>query len=524
MDLKISIFLLLFMSVGLGLYFIVPKKYRWIVVLSESVIFYALYSKFMSFFILATVLIIYFIGLWISALDQKFQTKKEGLEKEERKALKKKIGKAKKWVTALGIVLNLAILAVLKYSGFFASIFEGFFSWFKWEVHLPILKVVLPLGISYYTLSSIGYMVDVCRGKYPADKNFFRVSLFVLYFPQLLEGPFAFYDKLAFQLYDGAEFDAKRISSGFLLVLWGFFKKAIIADRFAIIVTAVFKGYASYSGIIILIGIIAFTIQLYAEFSGIIDVVRGISEMYGFNLEKNFEQPFFSQTVNEFWRRWHISLGAWFREYIFYPISMSKGFMNMNKKLHGKVSQFFEVFIPSLLALFVVWLLNGLWHGASIKYVVYGLYYYVIMMIGMCFEPLFNLIYNKTKINKDHWTLKTLRIIRTLIIVNIGMLIFRAPTLADSFKMFTGMFTNTHMNSNLLSIIDIGDLVVALVSLVCLVVVDFLQEFKINIREKFASSHFLLKYACLLVLIFAIIIFGAYGDGYVAVDPIYGGF
>ena len=180
MDLKISIFLLLFMSVGLGLYFIVPKKYRWIVVLSESVIFYALYSKFMSFFILATVLIIYFIGLWISALDKKFQTKKEGLEKEERKALKKKIGKAKKWVTALGIFLNLAILAVLKYSGFFASIFEGFFSWFKWEVHLPILKVVLPLGISYYTLSSIGYMVDVCRGKYPADKNFFRVSLFRL--------------------------------------------------------------------------------------------------------------------------------------------------------------------------------------------------------------------------------------------------------------------------------------------------------------------------------------------------------
>lgn len=512
------------MSAGLMLYFIFPKKYRWIVVLSESVIFYALYSKLLTFFILATVLIIYLTGIWISKLNDKFKTQKEGLEKEERKALKKKIGRQKKWVATLGIFLNLGILVTLKYSGLFASAFEGFFSRFKWETHIPVLKLGLPLGISYYTLSAIGYTVDVAMGKYDADKNVFRVALFVMYFPQLLEGPFAFYDKLAPSLYEGADFDEKRIASGFALVLWGFFKKVVIADRFAIIVSAVFKDYSSYSGVMILIGIISFTIQLYAEFSGIIDIVRGISEMYGFKLEKNFEQPFFSQTVNEFWRRWHISLGAWFREYVFYPISMSKGFMKLNKKLHGKVSPFFEVFIPSLLALFVVWFLNGLWHGADVKYIVYGLYYYVIMMIGMCFEPLFNLIYSKLKLDKNRRVFKVIRIIRTLVIVNIGLMMFRAVTLADGFGMFTGLFKYAGKSSDLLSVIDVNDLIVALASCACLIAVDCVKEYKIDVRAIITDRKLAIRYASLLAIIVVIIVFGAYGDGYIPVDPIYGGF
>lgn len=524
MDLSFTIYLLLFMSVGLALYFVVPKKYRFVVVLIESVVFYALYSKFMTIFIVLTVATIYLVGLWLNTRDDAFDKQKETLDKEQKKALKKKIKTQKKWIAAFGIFVVLGMLVGLKYTNFFASMFDGVLGWFNVSAKMPVLKIILPLGISYYTLSAIGYVVDVCRGKYKGDQNFCRVALFVMYFPQLLEGPFATYDKLAPQLYNGSDFDSKRISSGFLLVLWGFFKKIVVADRMAIIAGEVFKNYSQYSGIIVVVGVVCFTIQLYAEFSGIIDVVRGISEMYGFNLAKNFEQPFFSQSINEFWRRWHMSLGAWFREYIFYPISMSKGFMKLNKKLHGKVNSFFEVFIPSLLALFVVWVLNGLWHGPELKYVVYGLYYYVLMMIGMCFEPLFNWLADKTKISRQHWTLKVLRIVRTLVLVNIGLMMFRAKSLVDFGNMFAGMFSYAGKKSNLLAMIDVFDLVVMLIGFALIVVVDFLEEYKIHLREKFTNSNLAVKYATILVFAVVLIVFGAYGDGYIPVDPIYGGF
>ena len=518
------IFLFLaFMSVVYLIYILLPKKARPYCLLISSLVFYAVYSKFMTAFLLATIVTIYLGGVILNKLEGQFQTQKEGLDKEQRKALKEKFKRKKKLAVALIVVFNVAILAVLKYFNFFGSLLEGFLGWFNVSATVPVLKLVLPLGISYYTLSAIGYLVDVYRGKHKGG-NFLEVALFISYFPQLFEGPFATFEKLTPQLMAGEGFNPTNFFNGALSVLWGFFKTVVVADRLAIVVSAVFANYSTYNGLVIVIGIVLFTFQLYAEFSGMIDVASGISEMFGIKLAKNFEQPFFSQTVTEFWRRWHISLGTWLREYIFYPISMSKGFMKMNKKLQGKVTSFLQVLIPSSIALFVVWFVNGIWHGAELKYIVYGLYYYVLTMAGMCLEQLRNLIYNKTKINKDHVALKILRIVRTFILVNIGMLIFRASDLGVAINMFDQIFKGGSINLIAENVIDVPDTIMAVLGLILVVGYDVLKECKIDLREKVTNSHLALKYATLLVFIVVIILFGAYGDGYIAPDPIYGGF
>lgn len=523
-NLTLTLLFLGFMSVVFVIYMLVPKKARPYILLVFSLAFYIVYSKFMTVFLVATIVSIFVCSTILNKLDDKFQLQKEGLEKEERKKLKEKFKKKKRLVTSLFIVFNLLILVILKYFNFLGSIFEGFFSWFNLSVEMPILKLALPLGISYYTLSAIGYMIDVCRGKYRGG-NFLEVALFISYFPQLYEGPIATFDKLSPQLMEGKGFDSNNFFSGLLTVLWGFFKKIVIADRLAIVVSAVFNNYASYNSFVIFIGILLFTFQLYAEFSGLIDVASGISEMFSIKLAKNFDQPFFSKSVSEFWRRWHISLGAWFREYIFYPISMSKGFTKMNKKLQGKANPFWQVFIPSSIALLVVWFTTGLWHGAELKYVVYGLYYYVIMMIGMLIEPLLNWIYSKLKINKDNWFLKTLRVLRTFILVNIGLLIFRADNLTSAFEMFKGVFTNGgELNLITLNVIDIYDTIWCAIGIAILIVVDVLNEVKKPPKELISKSNTFVKCSALICIALLIFIFGAYGEGYIPPDPIYGGF
>lgn len=522
----LMILYLLFFTVVFGIYFLVPKKHRYIVLLVFSLLFFAIYSKFMVVFILLTIMTVYFAGFGMNKIDEK--TKKiielNQPEKEQKKLLKAKAKKYKKIILIFAIIFNIGILAVLKYSGFLGSIFEGFLSWFSLDISVPVLTIALPIGISYYTLSALGYLIDVCRGKYSAEKNPLKVALFISYFPQLFEGPFAKYDELSPQLTEGHSFDAKRAGSGFLLIVWGFLKKIVIADRLAIVVGEVFKNYSQYNGIIVVVGILFFTFQLYAEFSGLIDIAMGISEMFGIKLQKNFDQPFHSQSVAEFWRRWHISLGAWFREYIFYPVTMSKGMLNLNKKLHGKVKPFFELFIPSAIALFAVWFTNGLWHGADWKYIIYGLYYYALTLTGMCFEPLFNKIYNKFNIDKKATWVKCLKIMRTFIVVNIGMLIFRAATLTDACSMLCQVFSSGSFNIVKQGIIDMPDFILSFICIAVLLAIDILKEHKIDLREKINKKGYYLKLLVIILLILTIVIFGAYAGEYVPPDPIYGGF
>ncbi len=522
MGFKIGIYLLLFASIVYAIYLALPKKARPFCLLAFSILFYVIYSKFLTIFLLLTILTVYFGGIAINKFNDKFALQKQGLEKEDRKKLKQKFNRKKFWVVFCVILVNLAFIGVLKYFNFFGSIFEGFFSWFNVTIHWPVLKIALPLGISYYTLTAIGYLVDVNRGKYRAG-NFWQVALFIGYFPQLYEGPFARFDQLSPQLWEGKGFDANNFYGGLLSILWGFFKKMVIADRLAIIATEVFSNYAQYNGIIILLGIVLFTIQLYAEFSGIIDIASGVSELFGIKLAKNFNQPFFSRNVGEFWRRWHISLGAWLKDYIFYPVSMSRGITKLNKKMQ-KLNSFMQLFITSSIALLAVWLTNGLWHGAGAKYIVYGMYYYVLMLVGLCCEPLFAKIYKKMKINKDSKPMIVLSFLKTFVLVNLGMLIFRANSLTAAVKMFGGIFTGGQIDIIRTGIIDCQDFIMCFVTIAILFAVDIIKEKNINIKQWFLTRKTALKLTIVILILVLIVVFGAYGNGYVPPDPIYGAF
>lgn len=524
MNTLMILLLVLFASLVFGIYYCLPLKHRHWALLVFSLVFYAIYSKFMTVFIVVTILSIYLAGLWLNSLENKCNIEREGKDKEERKIIKQKFKTKKLLVLWLFIAINLGMLIGLKYINFLSSIYSGFLSWFNITKKVAAFKIVLPLGISYYTLSAIGYMIDVERGKITAERNFVKVALFVSFFPQLQEGPFASYNKLAPQLYKGHEYNQKSVTKGLLLAFWGFFKVFVIANRFAIISDPIFSNYSNFGGLSVIIGALSYVVKLYAEFSGCIDIARGVSEMFGITLEKNFNQPFFSQSVSEFWRRWHISLGLWFKEYVFYSITMSKGMTKLNKKLHGKVNAFFELFIPSVISLFVVWVLNGLWHGPAIKYVVYGLYWYVVMLFGMCVEPLFKAIYSKWSINKDNKFVISLRIFRTFLLVVIGLMMFKARTLTDFGLMFAQIFKSGP--NNLIGagcIIDVYDFVWCIIGLASFIAVDIILEKGIDIREKIASKSGI-PFLVMLVLFAVTLVFGAYGNGYVMPDPEYGGF
>lgn len=497
-------------------YSISPKKYKWISLLVGSYALAFVLSSYWIFLLIVTTSSVYGCALWISKQNALFQAQKEGLEKEERKALKKRFTTKKKIILLAGVFFNLLIWVLLKYCNLpIYKINNHFQNNFFVSIAFPIL------GISYYTLQAIGYLVDVYRGKYEADKNYFRLSLFLGYFPQLIEGPIGRYDDLAPQLYEGRPFNYTQTAHGIQLFLWGLFKKIVIADRINIIVSEVYSNYSAYSGGIIFLTAILYAFQLYTDFSGYIDMATGISQMFGIKLAKNFDRPFFSQSISEFWRRWHISLGGWLRDYIFYPISFSKGYMALNKKMHGKVKPFFEKFVASALPLLFVWLACGVWHGSGVQFIVYGMYYYVIMLIGMLLEPVYTKLLEKLHINKDTAWLQGLRVIRTFLLVCLGFMIFRADSLSQFGHMFVQLFKGGEWKIVSAGVIDLYDFVAIFVSIAVLMFIEVLQARGIHIREKVETFNTPLRWTIWIGLILSILIFGAYGLGYSQVAPMY---
>lgn len=521
MTYKMLAYFAVFMSIAFVLYQIFPKKFKYLVLLFFSYLFYFFSNGYLSIFLIISTIIIYLIALWINKVNEEFKNKKDALSKEEKKELKKKLGKKKKRIVTCGVLINLLFLVILKYLNFILGSIGSLASLLGLSLNIKVLSLLMPLGISFYTLQAISYMVDVYRGKYESEKNFFKIALFLGFYPALIEGPISRYDEFGKDLTAPHDFNYENMCHGLQLILWGLIKKIVIADRMNIIVSAVFDNYQEYAGIIIIFAIITYTFQIYTEFSGIIDVVTGILEMYGIKATKNFERPFFSRNVNEFWRRWHMSLGAWLRDYVFYSVSLSKPITNLSKKIRGKVSSFLEGFLPVAISLFVVWFINGLWHGASFKYIFYGLYYYIIMMIG---QIIHEIIVRKTNKELDGKLIKGLQIFRTFIIVNIGMLIFRADTISIAFRMMGQIFRGGTINLVNANVIDIYDLSIILISFFVVLLVDFVQEKGIKIRELIDSKPIYVRFAIYLLMIFTLIILGAYGDGYVPVDPIYGQF
>lgn len=521
-------YLLIFLSVVFIGYTAMPKKYKWTVLLAASYVFYLINSGKLIVFLIAATAAVYFAGIFLNRINDTFSLAKKGLEKEEKKALKASFNWQKRAVVSVTLIFIFAILLVLKYSPFFVSTAKGIADLIHIKTDFPKFKFILPLGISYYTLQAAGYVIDVYRGKYRASENFGKVALFLGFFPQIVEGPIGRFDLLADPLYEGHKFDYDNFTQGIQLIVWGLFKKMVIADRANIFVSEVFDGYKSYSGSIILLAGVLYTVQIYAEFSGCMDIVTGSAQIFGVPLSKNFERPFFSKSVNEFWRRWHITLGAWLREYVFYSLSLSKPFMKLSRFTKAHLNEYLGSLVPASLALFFTWFAIGFWHGAGWKYIVYGLYYYAIMMLGMYLEPLFAKAFSALKIKRDCKPLDALRILRTVILVVGGMMLFRADTVGAWGYMLKSVFTSfgaVEFAKTVLSCgMDMPDFFIISVGVIAIFVISILQEKGIEVRKGLARQKLPVRWAVYACLVLSVVIFGAYGPGYDAVDFIYGQF
>ncbi|CAB1243897.1 D-alanyl-lipoteichoic acid biosynthesis protein DltB [Ruminococcaceae bacterium BL-4] len=523
-------YLVVFLVPVFLLYTIVPKRYKWIVLLAASYGFYLMGSGFLVIFLLITTVSIYFCALSLDKVAKNAAAVRKTLPKEEKKAFRQKIDKKKRRIVLLTVLVNILILLVLKYYNFLGGAMDGLLA----SVGLPkifpaISRQIQPLGISFYTLQAISYVMDVYHGKYTADRNFGKVALFLVFFPQIVEGPIGRFDLLADQLYEGHTFDWQRTISGMQLILWGLFQKVVIADRADILVGKVCGNFANYSGITVILTMLIYTLQIYTDFAGSIDIVMGSAQLFGVSLSKNFDRPFSSHTVNEFWRRWHITLGTWLRDYVFYPVSISKPIFSLGKFTRKHLNTFFAGLVPAIISLFCVWFTNGFWHGAGVKYILYGMYYYAITILGLLFEPVFRRFFEATKINRKGKGFQAFQVVRTFFLVNVGMLIFRANTLRSFRAMFVSMFSGFNpsvlTDGSLLSLgLDYKDLIILAVGTLLLWIVGRLHTKGHHLRDELAQKNSFLRWGLSMAMLFVIIMFGAYGYGYVAINPIYGNF
>ncbi len=512
--------IVLFATLVLSLlfYYIFPVKYRYIVLLIASLSFYLLMNSYLIAFIVFTIITVYFGARWIQKNNDKAQADKDNKE------YRNKIAKYNKAIITSVVVINLLIIGALKYFGFLGSIVNGVLGWFSTELNWPIIALALPMGISYYTLQAIGYMVDVHRKRIQADKNFVRVALFLCFFPALQEGPICRYEQTANMLYNGARFDYRMFTFGAQRILWGLFKKAVIADRLGMLVSTISSNPYEYSGYASLLFIIFYTIQLYADFSGFIDISLGSAQMFGFNLPENFRQPFFATSAQDFWKRWHITLGVWLKEYVFYSVALSPKVVKFCGKIKKRWKNYFTKMLPTILALLAVWMCNGLWHGPEWKYIFYGLYYFVLISVSMLCEPYVKKLYEKWNIDSNNKWLIAMRHVRTILIIFIGETMFGANTLEDSWHILISVFTPYHGNVFELGI-DYKEMIIAILSMAVLVVVDVLNEKKGDVRVSIAEKAVPIRWTIYIALLLSVLVFGAYGAGLYANSPfIYGGF
>lgn len=517
------VFFILFFGIAFLIYSLVPQRAKWTVLLGGSLVFYVFSTKAHILPLIVSSLVVWALGIWIQKLNDNQKIKLKEVPKADKKALKAKFNTKKQMVITLGVIVTFGILLLCKYSNFFIGTTNSIFNTNYGEI-----DIIQPLGISFYTLQAISYLTDIHRKRIEAEKNPFRVLLYLSFMLTIVEGPVARYDQLGKELNEGKKFDAHRMVYGVVRITWGLFKKVVVADRLAMIANGIFDNHYDYSGVVVGIAILSYTLQLYLEFSGIMDVVCGLGEMLSIKLPENFRQPFFAKTINEFWQRWHITLGAWLKDYIFYSISLSKMFKNITKSARKKFNLYYANIVPTAFALFFVWFGNGFWHGAGWKYICYGLYYYVLMMSALFMEPLFEKVCSLIKLNRKTKAYSYFQIVRTFLVVNFGMLIFRADTLNVAFSMFKSLFVYDDVikafSDNVYIGLDLKDYAIIVIGLIIVFVVSLMQEKGRNVLEIISKRSYAFKFVFFFIMIYSVIIFGAYGDGYGVVDLIYANF
>ena len=501
---------------------------RVVLLLFSYLCFWAVSGKLIAYLLLSTLSIHHF-GLWLSDAQERAKAELAAAPKEERKALRARAQTQQRWILALGLSIQFGILLVLKYSPFAVSNLNSLLSLLGLSYSLRVPHFLLPIGISFYTMQAASYLFDVYRQKFPADRNLFRLALFLGFFPQVMEGPICRYEQTARQLWEAPPLRYANFMLGLQRMSYGLMKKMIIADRLNLFIKNVFSHYENYDGLAIAVAAVCYTIQLYMDFSGTMDLAVGAGQIFGFQIPENFQRPFFSRTIPEFWQRWHITLGTWFKDYIFYPMSMSKPLKKLTSKARKHLGRHYGPLVAGTIALFCVWVCNGLWHGAAWSYLFFGMYHFALILLGNLTQPVTDKLTGALHISRTSLPYRCFQIVRTSILVCIGELFFRANGLRAGLAMFKQMVTASTLEPlRSGSIFQMGmarkDFFIVALLLGVIFVSGILQERGIHLGTRVAQAPIPVRFVLYYGVILSLIIFGAYGAGYVPVDPIYAGF
>ncbi len=521
----------LFLAITLVLYYAIPKKAQWELLLVASYVFYYIADPRYLIFIAVTT-----VTVWAAALilDKKNAMQKAYLAEhkasmslEEKKAYKETV-KKKKWAILLVfLIANLAILSVTKYTNFVISNINGFLSEGS---KLKTVDMIVPMGISFYTFQSLGYLIDVYRGTQSAQKNVFKFALFVSFFPQLVQGPISRYGALEKTLFTPHKMERDNITLGLTRILWGYFKKLVVADRLIAAVKTLTGTPEQYTGVYVFCAMLFYAFELYCDFTGGIDITIGIAKMMGIDVAENFDLPFFSKNIKEYWNRWHITMGTWFTDYIFYPVSVCSPMLKLSKwsrkHLGNAVGKRVSVYLSSL----IVWFTTGLWHGAAWNFIVWGLMNFVIIMISQELEPLYKRFHDKFHL-KGKAPYEVFQMIRTMLLMSMVRMFDVYRDVPLTFKMVGTMFTKFNFGAfadgSLLKIgLSASDYILLLCALT-LVLVTSIIKYRTGktVREHlYEKSSALPIYAACAVLLVLILVFGAYGVGYDSSQFIYNQF
>lgn len=490
-------------------YYLLPRRLRWPLLLAVSLLFY-LTGGLWALSVLALVTVsTYLAGLALGALNAR------SADREAKATCRRR----KKLVVLAACLVNFGVLFLLKYWSGVAGLLSRFFP-------LPAWDLVMPLGLSFFIFQAVGYVIDVYRGKYAPQANLAKYALFVSFFPQMVQGPISRYDQLAPQLLAGEDLDWEDLRSGIRLALWGYMKKLLIAERIGVVAETVYANQANYPGSILAFGTLAYCLQLYCDFSGGIDITRAAARLLGIRMAENFRRPLFAQSLTEFWRRWHITLGAWMRDYLFYPLSLSKPFGRLGRwarrHLPGKAGKIFA----TSLATFVVYLVIGVWHGSSLKYIAYGLYNGGIITASLLLEGVFVPWRRRLGMEGRGWTL--FRILRTNAIVFIGRYLTRAPRLLVGLSMLKRTLLELHpralWSGALLELgLGWGDYLVVLLAGLLLFTVELAQERGADVPAWLDSRPWPVQWAMMLGALLALLFLGL-GGSYTPAQFIYAQF
>lgn len=510
-------------------YAVLPRRLRGPALLAASYAFFWAVSGKLLVFLLGSTAGIHSCGLWLDAVQRDRDQALAAAAPAERKALRKRFITRQRGVLLFGALVQLGTLLTLKYAAFFSVNLNAALHALRLPVSLPVPAFLLPIGLSFYTLQAMSYLFDVYRGAIRADRNLGRLALFLGFFPQIMEGPICRYAQTAQSLWEGRPVTWQGLTFGMQRILFGLIKKMVVADRLNLLIKTVFNDYARFDGGVIALAAVCYTCQLYMDFSGMMDVALGSAEIFGVRLPENFRQPFFSRSISEFWMRWHITLGAWFRDYVFYPLSMSAPLKKLTQTARRRLPGRYGPLLSGSLALGTVWLCNGLWHGAGWHYLFFGLYHFALIFAGSLFDPLAQRLTGRLHIDRDCLPYRLFQTVRTALLVCVGELFFRANGLRAGLDMFRTMVTRFSLGAVAdRSVLELGmdklDFVIVLVTVGLVLAAGLLRERGVALRTRIARRPLPQRWAVYYAAFFFLVIFGAYGVGYVPVDPIYAAF